>query len=160
MSKGADVTIRLARSKDLDSLALLRKELLDHHARLDPYWETTDNWEGPLRVFMRAGLARPDHVLIVAETANGLVGYCMASVQKHSNARVVSEVGYIVDLMVTEQMRGHGVGTALFERAADWFKRKGLTRVELKVAVMNESSCKFWSKLGFQTFMELRSREL
>ncbi len=154
------VSIRRARSKDLDQLALLRKELLDLHADLDPYWETTDNWEAPLRAFMRAGLARPDHVLLVAESDGVAVGYCLASVQKHSNARVVSEVGYIVDLMVTESMRGRGIGTALFNRTVEWFRSKGLTRAELKVAVANEPSREFWSSLGFQTFMELRSREL
>ena len=42
----------------------------------------------------------------------------------------------------------------------EWFKKRGLKRVEISVLKRNPISSKFWDKMGFDTYLERRFKKI
>jgi RimJ/RimL family protein N-acetyltransferase len=52
-------------------------------------------------------------------------------------------------IAVRKECWGHGVATALFQRAMEWADRRGVTKVNLLVRADNERAKGFYAKCGF-----------
>lgn len=52
---------------------------------------------------------------------------------------------------VREGMRGRGVGTALVQAALDWFRRQGMSRVEVVTQARNVPAQRLYQQMGFFT---------
>ena len=55
---------------------------------------------------------------------------------------------YLEDLLVTEKLRGKGIGSKLFERVYDEAKQRGVKRFEWQVLDWNEPAINFYRKYG------------
>jgi GNAT superfamily N-acetyltransferase len=53
---------------------------------------------------------------------------------------------YLEDIIVTENMRGRGIGRLLFERLIDEAKERGLKRIVWQVLEWNEPAINFYKK--------------
>ncbi len=58
------------------------------------------------------------------------------------------QVMYLEDLLVTEAMRGQGIGSKLIERLMEEAKEKGFKRICWQVLDWNEPAINFYKKLG------------
>lgn len=65
-----------------------------------------------------------------------------------------------MDLAVTEDSRGLGIGTKLINAAIEWSKEKKLDYVELGVLSNNEGARKLYEKLGFEDVTQLMRYKL
>ncbi len=59
----------------------------------------------------------------------------------------ILEVG---GLVVAEQMRGRGIGSALLEALIEWGKDNGHTLIFVRSSVVREGAHQFYERLGFQ----------
>ena len=55
---------------------------------------------------------------------------------------------YLEDILVTESMRGKGVGTMLMDRLIEEAKEKGFSRLSWQVLDWNEPALGFYGSLG------------
>ncbi len=58
--------------------------------------------------------------------------------------------GYIYDIFVEEEFRGKGIGKLLLEKAEDYCRRKGHSRIALSVSATNDSAIKLYSRTGYK----------
>lgn len=58
------------------------------------------------------------------------------------------QVMYLEDIIVTEEMRGRGIGGMLFERLKAEAREKGWKRMSWQVLEWNEPAIRFYRKLG------------
>ncbi|MAT14625.1 MAG: GNAT family N-acetyltransferase [Planctomyces sp.] len=58
--------------------------------------------------------------------------------------------GYLHHLAVDEQVRRHGIGRALVERALDLLTREGIEKCYAIVLGTNEEGARFWRELGWE----------
>jgi GNAT superfamily N-acetyltransferase len=58
------------------------------------------------------------------------------------------QVMYLEDILVTEEMRGKGVGTMLMNRVIEEAKEKGFKRISWQVLDWNEPAIEFYKKYG------------
>jgi GNAT superfamily N-acetyltransferase len=58
------------------------------------------------------------------------------------------QVMYLEDILVTESMRGKGVGTMLMDRLIEEAKEKGFSRLSWQVLDWNEPAINFYIKYG------------
>lgn len=58
------------------------------------------------------------------------------------------QVMYLEDLLVTESMRGQGIGSKLIDRLIEEAKEKGFKRITWQVLDWNEPAINFYKKLG------------
>ena len=150
------LTIRLATEQDLDGILALWQGMMDFHARLDPIFTCAEDGAEKFRDYLHHTILQDEEAfLFVAElgSVHQAVGYCLGKIDLYPPVFARKKHGSIHDMMVSDQYRREHVGSQLFATAKDWFYKKGITRIELQVAIKNSISPKFWAKMGFEDHM-------
>lgn len=160
MTTRPPLEIREAGTADLDEIVELWKEFMDYHRQRDPFFTRSADGHRRFRSFVADNLGSPDWVVLVAIEADRPVGYLMATVLEYPPVLEVKRHGFVQDTAVTEVARRHGVGSALYERAERWFRKRGITRIELNVAAANHTSQEFWRRLGFTDSIHRWAKDL
>jgi len=145
---------------DLDEIVELWKEFMEFHRQRDPFFTRSSEGHRQFRRFVADDLGSADWLVLVAIEADRPIGYCMATVLEYPPVFELKRHGFVQDVAVTEVARRHGVGRALFERAEQWFRTRGITRIELNVAAANAVSQAFWRRLGFRDSIYRWARDL
>jgi N-acetylglutamate synthase-like GNAT family acetyltransferase len=91
-------------------------------------------------------LSRPAHMLVVAETADGVVGWIHAAEQDVLEAGRSCE---ILGLVVADNQRGLGIGRALVEAVERWAMKAGLKEISVRSNIVRAESHPFYEQLGF-----------
>lgn len=154
------INYREAIKEDIPRLVELWKEFIDFHGARDSFFSRSK--EGPENFgnFLLENMSKDDAVVYIAETEKEVVGYILAMIQDYPPVFEVKQYGLISDLAVTSEYRRSGIGMNLFNIARDWFNLKGISRAEIGVAVTNEISTSFWTKMGFRVYKESRYLDL
>jgi ribosomal-protein-alanine N-acetyltransferase len=58
--------------------------------------------------------------------------------------------GHVISIAVRPEWRRRGIGTKLMEALLDAFKKRGLRKAVLEVAVSNREAIAFYERLGFK----------
>jgi RimJ/RimL family protein N-acetyltransferase len=137
-----------------DADALVR---LGHEVASEPeLWLTYDRTRGDERRNVR-GVQRDANVLVlVAETAEGIVGRLSIARDRSPLSRHVAEFG----LMVAARARRQGIASAMLEEAVKWARGLGIVKLELTVFPHNAPAIALYRKFGFQEEGLLRRRYL
>ena len=142
----ASAHIRRARAGDAPALAHLCTEL--------GYPSTEAQVIARLR-----RLDATEHVLFVAEADAGELRGLVATV----HVRLVLEedpFAELIALVVTDDARGEGVGSALVAEAARWARARGLRKLWVRVSLWREGTPRFYESLGFLLRKQQRVFEL
>jgi RimJ/RimL family protein N-acetyltransferase len=134
--------VRPAVPADADALVSLGRAV----ASEEELWLTYDRSRSDERRNLRSVRRDPNIAIFVAETAEGIAGRLSIARDRHPYSPHVAEVG----LMVAENQRRRGIGSALMEEALSWARQAGITKVELEVFPHNEPAIALYRKLGFE----------
>lgn len=131
------INIRRAEAADCPRLLELIQELAVYEKA--PHEVTVS-----LEHFTHSGFGEnPVWWAFVAETENGIQGFALYYI-RYSTWKGKSL--YLEDLIVTESMRGKGIGALLFERILQEAKEKKFVRVNWQVLEWNEPAINFYKK--------------
>ena len=136
MSRGpAEITIRTAIPDDVEAIAMLSGELgypttpADVRRRLFDI-KTSEN-----------------HSVMVAEDSPGtVVGWMHVFRAPRLGGEPFAELG---GLVVTESLRGHGIGSLLVAEAEKWTSERGLTTLRIRTRTTRNDARLFYEDLGF-----------
>ncbi|MHA6252818.1 GNAT family N-acetyltransferase [Oceanobacillus sp. CAU 1775] len=138
--------IREAKNSDADKLA----NLIQHVDASSQYmlWEAGERELSPEKQLkMIESLQREANSnIFVAENKNELVGYLFAIGGK---ARRNKHNVYIV-IGISDEHRGKGIGTALFQKLEEWASNHDIHRLELTVIIENEAGINLYKKVGYE----------
>jgi ribosomal protein S18 acetylase RimI-like enzyme len=81
--------------------------------------------------------------VFVAEATGGVIGYVSTRVDRESGK------GRIVNLVVVEEARNHGLGRRLIEYALDYFRTEGLTYAVIETMAQNPIGNHLYPACGF-----------
>jgi ribosomal protein S18 acetylase RimI-like enzyme len=156
------IRIRPATADDLPSLGRLGALLMRVHYDFDRlrFLDPGSNPERGYASFLGAQLREADATVLVAEAADGVVGYVYAAIEPLSWKELRDECGYIHDLIVDPAHRSHGAGGALLEAACDWLRSRGMPRVVLGTAEKNAAAQRLFARSQFRRTMIEMTREL
>jgi ribosomal protein S18 acetylase RimI-like enzyme len=153
------VTIRPARSNDVDAIAQLWEALVEYHRELDGDLPSVTH-QGSIRYARRLidQLDNPTMRVLVAVHDSQIVGYVLGVVVDLAPEIFTQEPsGFLADIYVAASQRRKGVGRALVEALVEWFRSNGLRYFEWHAAVQNPEGIAFWRALGGREVM-LRMR--
>jgi len=178
----AMIEIRPAARPDLESLvALVRSELECKEQFSQTFKLASDiDWSEYVAAKLRPGSSQ----LLVAQSAQGLVGYIEFRVAGQSGGRSGNRLkrllklilnrgslppvvpvqprqyGYIEDVFVLPDLRSQGVASRLIQSALAWFAERDIHQVEAAVWSPNRASLGLFEKLGFRQVRILVGRSV
>ena len=131
--------IRKANSDDVKDILRLLIELAVYEKEPDAVKVTEQE-------LIRDGFgANPKYQCILAEIDNTIVGLAFYT-PRYSTW--VGDTLHLEDLIVTEKMRGKGIGTVLYKSFLEEAKRRDVNRVEWSVLDWNKPAIDFYKKTG------------
>lgn len=128
---------------------------MGYHQARDPRFATTRDALRHFDRYLRAGARNPDSAVLVADADGCIIGYTLLTILSNPPVFELPRYGFVAEMCVDEAMRGKGIGRKLWEQAAEWFRQKGLSTVQLNVACVNEEGRRFWRHLGFREYLEV-----
>jgi GNAT superfamily N-acetyltransferase len=155
-----NVAIRPARPDDVETIVALWQELMVFHEARDPRFRRSATAAKAFANFVAGHIASEDSLVLVAEEAGTVVAYALATIAFRPPVFVETRYGAIYDLFVTDSQRRRGIGGGMVHAIERWFTGRGIRRVEVRVAVRNEVSTRFWRTLGYESYVETLHREL
>ncbi len=105
--------------------------------------------------FYAGSIPEPQAVL-VAEEADGLVGFVELSIRPHAEGCLTQRVGYLEAWYVDTQVRRRGIGRALVAAAEDWARGQGCTEFASDAELDNEVSARAHLATGFEEAGKIR----
>jgi XTP/dITP diphosphohydrolase len=96
-------------------------------------------------------LADPSGAIFIVELAGKAVGFLRATRRSFAQNRLHTErkIVEIDEIVVAEDARGEGFGSALLEAAKAWAKEQPCNFIELNVWAQNEAAIRFYEGRGF-----------
>ena len=151
----SEITIRRATDDDIPALDELYREFHTYYVHRVPNRlrmpERYDDLH--VRQLLTDLLGNTDAALFVADNAGMLVGLAEVYLKRDEpNPATISYThGYLQSLMVTETMRGQGIGRRLVEAAHRWAKEHGATETRLSTWEHPEGPQTFYEGVGYRT---------
>jgi GNAT superfamily N-acetyltransferase len=145
-----EVMIRPATRDDADAIARLWEQLVAYHRALDDNLPVAAP-DGAQRYAERLidRLEDSQTCVLVAQEGRKIVGFVLGVVVDLVPEMFVSESGgFLADVFVEQAYRRRGIGQALVNALADWFRQQGLEHFEWYVAARNHEGRAFWQALG------------
>jgi RimJ/RimL family protein N-acetyltransferase len=141
----SDFRIRDAVPGDAAELVRLAREV---GSEPEGWLISTRDWRGAgeERRYLRSLRRSRDAAVFVAEAEAGIVGRLSVGRDLHPASGHVADLG----LMVAKSHRRLGIGRALLERAVDWARGAGVTKLELHVFPHNEPALRLYDAFGFR----------
>lgn len=148
--------IRKARQRDVEGIVELWKEFMDYHKQGDAHFSRSRNGHVKFKDLVSKRISACNALVLVAQVNHRVVGSVIASIDAYPPVFVDKRYGEIHALMVGEGFRHRGIGRRLYSETRKWFRKKGIKRMELSVAATNALARRFWSRVGFKTYIERR----
>jgi GNAT superfamily N-acetyltransferase len=132
-----NTTIRRARKGDCPRLLELIQELATYERAPEEVTVTLDH-------FTESGFGtQPVWWALVAEVDERIVGFALYYI-RYSTWK--GQAMYLEDILITNEMRGKGIGKLLFDRLIDEAKEKRFNRIIWQVLDWNEPAINFYKK--------------
>ncbi|MEX0445574.1 N-acetyltransferase family protein [Xenorhabdus sp. SGI246] len=147
--------IRTASIQDLDAISSLYNRLFSEMAALQP--DRLREVEQD-REFIISSINDDKFYLLVAEDDNGdIKGFCIAQENKTPpfNCLIPRNYGYVIDLVVSQDVRSQGIGQQLLTEMKRWAKENNYTHLELNVLSKNVAATKFYEREGYKEISKL-----
>ncbi|MHC4706187.1 MAG: GNAT family N-acetyltransferase [Planctomycetota bacterium] len=155
MMMQGDYVIRKASTYDIPQIAELWRELMDFNRQFDEHWSRLETGHEGFGDFISGHISDEAFCILVAEADKDIVGYCLSDIQKCDPPILkIQEYGHISNIAVTRHFQRKGIGEDLLRKTVDWFSKRGIHRIEVCAGISNKSARKFWTKMGFTTFVE------
>ncbi|HEU4929862.1 MAG TPA: GNAT family N-acetyltransferase [Candidatus Krumholzibacteria bacterium] len=88
--------------------------------------------------------------LLVRDPDDEAVGFIEVSLRNVVDGCLGGPVGYIEGIYLVPNWRGLGLGPAMIEAAATWFRAQGCRDMATDAEIDNDDAQQFWSELGFE----------
>ena len=134
-----NIMIRKAAKEDCQQIMDLVHELANYEKLAGEITVSFDH-------FVKSGFGEnPIWWAIVAENEDKIIGFALYYI-RFSTWK--GQRMYLEDLLVTEKMRGKGIGKLLFDELIKEAKEKSLSGIAWQVLDWNEPAINFYKKLG------------
>ena len=111
-----------------------------------------------VEVFENISKRKNSEIFIAEDEQHGFIGYLF--VGESGDMMTGLSFGFIYDIFVEEKSRGRGIGKLLLEKAEDYCRSKGYSRIALMVSTANDSAIGLYTGTGFKPEQMYMAKEL
>lgn len=145
------IRVRLASMRDYEELVALFDDLDELHRQARPDMFQPFPPPARTREQIASWLAQPDSTVLVAQSAEGVVGLAVLLTRPVSQlaGAVPRKVIELDNLVVRADQRGRRVGRRLLAAVVEWSRQRRATHVEVAVHAFNGDAERFYKSFGF-----------
>ncbi len=88
--------------------------------------------------------------LLVRSPGGDAVGFIEITLRNAVDGCLGGPVGYIEGIYLIPSWRGLGLGPAMVDAVAEWFRAQGCRAMATDAEIDNEDAQQFWNELGFE----------
>ena len=155
-----EIIVRKAIKNDLPAMQELWKEMMDFQKVRDPFFTRPNDGHEDFKKLIIDKIGNDDWLILVVTQKDQPIGFCLGTIGEYPPLFINPRYGHIQNFAITEKFRQKGIGAQLFKEAVSWFKKKGITRIELQIAVANEVAQTFYKKMGFRDLMKTLTMDI
>ena len=159
-SDNMDLNLREAEKSDIPKLADLWYELASMHENMMDGYELSDEPKKAWIEFILSNYDKKSMITFMAEDEGSVVGFVTVVIRERPDIFKDKKVGMILDLVVAEDRRNQGIGSALVDKSERWIKEKGVSVGVLTVAPENNGAVNFWDDKGYKTYLLKKRKDL
>ena len=142
--------IRKATHNDIHAISDLYNEQFREMAKLAPDFIKEGNQETK---FIEKIIDEKDSDILIFENEGIVVGFILLQIQTRASfdffVNANAKSCYIMDIVVTENSRNKGFGTAMLNSAKEWAKEHDCIFINLDVLSGNDRAIALYEKAGF-----------
>ena len=148
-----DIIIRKAAASDIDSLRSLYTKLEKDAVKYQPEHFVVGTRSDS---FFENIFQSDRQDILVAEEGSAVVGFIHVMIleQKNVSCLIPQTAVYIQDMIVSEEKRNHGIGTALIRAAKEYGAVHGADFMRVQVFPGNEAGIRFYERNGLCEMMK------
>ncbi len=156
------VSVRPAAPADMPAVGRLGALLVAQHHDFDPdrFIPATGATAAGYGGYLDSQRARPNVVILVADSGGDVVGYTYAGLEGTDYMSLRGPAGVLYDLFVDPARRREGIGRLLLEATAAELAARGAPRLVLSTAERNDLAQRLFASAGFRRTMIEMTREL
>ena len=140
--------IRKAIHNDIPAISELYREQFREMAKLIPDFikEGDQSTE-----FIENTIQNDNSDILVCDNDGNVTGFVLLQAKERPDFdfMIPGKYCYIMDIIITENQRKKGFGTALMNSAKDWAKEQNCSFINLDVLTTNTNAISLYEKLGF-----------
>jgi ribosomal protein S18 acetylase RimI-like enzyme len=144
--------IMQAEESQVPEITELWKELIDFHGEIDGFYARRGDAASNFERYLNDCMASEDSLVLTALEEGAVAGYSISTTAKHPPVIEVQSYGLITDMAMSSKYRARGIGSRMLYEIQDWFKSRGISRIELHVAYANHIGYSFWTKHGYKDY--------
>ena len=152
---GGRLTIREAQRRDVGIISDLWREMMDYHGEHDSRFRFVSNVRREVERHILETIRSRGSRVYVAEVDGSIVGYILGEIHIRKPIYPIGKYGFVSDISVNAEWRRSGIGRVLVETLLAWFRKEGVTAVELFILEANPVSTAFWQSMGFGHYLRL-----
>jgi ribosomal protein S18 acetylase RimI-like enzyme len=150
MAQDMNVLVEKASKSHIPEIVELWKEFIDFHKDIDPFYTRSKDGHAKFGEYIEKLLSEDDSLVLVAVHAARAVGFGIARILKYPPVFEADQYGDLIDLAVTADHRRSGIGNMMLDSILEWYRSRGISRIELRVVPHNRIGYSFWRKHGFK----------
>lgn len=163
------IKIRKATLDDVDSIVSMWHGLMRHHRELvkrdkirKPWHVPASDAEAHFRRWVKKWIRSPNGLVLVAEADGDIAGYALNQIKDKGTIPVyrIQKLGYMSDLYVKPGYRGKGISSRLKTTVFQWFRKNGVTYVDIGFHVGNTRAQKIYRLWGFAEYTTTMRRKV
>jgi len=148
------IEIRDAHINDAAKIEKLWRRLMDHHLKLDAYFEYSEEGAQVFAAFLTVNIKSDMSKVLVALDDAHVIGYCMGIETKRPPVFRKRSIIEITDMFVLESYRGRGTGRRLASLMLEWARSRKTDGIEVRASTRNPHAVEFWKKTGARPYLE------
>jgi ribosomal protein S18 acetylase RimI-like enzyme len=110
------------------------------------------------KVFENTAKRKGSRIFVAEDEHRAFLGYLF--VGESGNMMTGETYGFIYDIFVKEEFRGKGIGKMLVEKAENYCREKGYSRLSLMVSTSNQRAINLYTRMGLRPEQIYMGKEL
>ncbi len=153
--------MKIAQTKDYNTIATLNKHVQEVHVKLRPDLFMPYNLEAVTEKF-KSVIDNEKFMFLLLEDNDEALGFAWIEFKEHPGSafKKASRSVYVHQISVSETERSKGYGSALMGAIYKEANERGADRVELDYWAANEGAQRFYQKEGFAQTRTVVAKEL